>query len=120
MRLILGGGKVFVVRELHGRELREGVDQLLEWGELAAVDEGVGGGEEYEVLEGRVQVRFGAHLAQLLEVGVVHVRVHAEESFEDCAHNAVEILREALPWLLRENLLAKRSAAEGVSDLATK
>ena len=44
-----------------------------------------------------------AEAADLVEVGVVHVREHAEDALEDRAHHVPEVPGEGLPEGLRED-----------------
>ena len=54
-------------------------------------------GEVHEVLEAGVEVRLLAQAADLVEVGVVHVREHAEHALENGPHDVPEVPREGLP-----------------------
>eukprot|EP00241_Pyramimonas_parkeae_P008885 CAMPEP_0114256954 /NCGR_PEP_ID=MMETSP0058-20121206/18457_1 /TAXON_ID=36894 /ORGANISM="Pyramimonas parkeae, CCMP726" /LENGTH=102 /DNA_ID=CAMNT_0001371613 /DNA_START=686 /DNA_END=990 /DNA_ORIENTATION=+ len=61
--------------------------------------------EVHKVLEAGVEVGFFAEAAYLVEVRVVHVRVHAVEAFADGAHALDEVPGEGSPEPLRENRL---------------
>jgi hypothetical protein len=60
--------------------------------------------EVHEVLEAGVEMSLLPQGAHVLEVRVVHVRVHAEQPLEDGAHHLLEVVWEGSPVLLREDL----------------
>ena len=57
----------------------------------------------HEVLEARVEVRLLSQSAHALEVRVVNVRVHPEETLEDCPDYIQEVGRKLDAILLRED-----------------
>lgn len=59
--------------------------------------------EVHEVLKAGVEVGLLLQRADVLEVGVVDVRIHPEEALEDGADDVLEGRREGLPVVLREN-----------------
>ena len=59
--------------------------------------------EVHKVLEAGVEVGLLLQRADVLEVGVVDVRVHPEQALEDGADDVLEGRREGLPIVLRED-----------------
>jgi hypothetical protein len=68
------------------------LDQLGQWSKFARVDELELVNEVDEVLEARIQVRLCAEQHDVLEVGVVDVRVHSEQPFENHLYYVHEVL----------------------------
>ena len=79
--------------------------KLGEWCELARIDQIELVNEVDEVLEAGVQVRLGRQQHNVLEVSVVDVRVHTEETLEDHLDDVHEVLREGHSQGAREYFL---------------
>lgn len=58
--------------------------------------------EEHKVLEANVEMHLFLELDDHMEVGVVDVRVHPEEAFQDRLDNVVEVGRESSPLCNQE------------------
>ena len=99
------------------RQVLEAVNELLKRRKLASINKTERLSEEDEMLETGVEVCFGAELAELLRVRVVHVCVHAEHALEDGADDAMEVGWEAVAVFLREDLLVVELALNPVHQV---
>jgi len=77
-----------------GLLLCEGVDELLQWLKLLLIHKLELLDEVVKVLETGVEVSLLPKVHDLLEMRVVDVGVHTEETLEDVLHDVLEVLRE--------------------------